>query len=125
MRAFEDPKHEGNSKKYHTGKTCIEKGCDRPAGTWWSPSWCFAHNVARMTRIGDGLKDAAARAELHALIDKETETLRAWAYETSRTMKAMVFAAGGEVTITNADKDRVAKSESVNYGEHTTTYRYF
>jgi hypothetical protein len=49
--AFEDPNHEGNSPKYHTGKPCIEPGCDKPAGTWWSPYWCFEHNVERIKRV--------------------------------------------------------------------------
>lgn len=29
--AYADPDHEGNSAKYHTGKTCITKGCEQPA----------------------------------------------------------------------------------------------
>ena len=49
--AFEDPAHEGNSSRHHTGKRCIERGCDEPAGTAWSPLWCFKHNVERMRRI--------------------------------------------------------------------------
>jgi hypothetical protein len=51
LQAFEDPFHEGNSPKHHTGKPCIEKGCEQPAGTWWSPHWCFEHNVERIKRI--------------------------------------------------------------------------
>jgi hypothetical protein len=51
MLAFEDPNHEGNSPKYHTGKPCMTQGCDKPAGTWWSPYWCFEHNVERIKRI--------------------------------------------------------------------------
>lgn len=47
---FEDPKHPGNQKNYHTGKLCIE-GCGRPAGTWWSPLWCFECNVKRIKGI--------------------------------------------------------------------------
>ena len=50
MEAYEDPKNEGNSSKYHTGKVCIE--CqERPAGTAWSPYWCYECNVERMKRI--------------------------------------------------------------------------
>lgn len=49
--AFEDPDHPGNSPKYHTGKSCIEEGCEHPAGTAWSPYWCFEHNVERIHRI--------------------------------------------------------------------------
>lgn len=51
MKAFEDPDHRGNSPKYHTGKQCIELGCDGPAGTAWSPLWCFECNVKRLNRI--------------------------------------------------------------------------
>ncbi len=48
---FEDPGHEGNSEKYHTGKTCVTKGCPNAAGTMWSLFWCFKCNVKRMKRI--------------------------------------------------------------------------
>lgn len=50
MAGYDDIKHEGNSEKYHTGKLCIE-GCGRPAGTAWSPHWCFECNVERINRI--------------------------------------------------------------------------
>jgi hypothetical protein len=50
MDAYEDPDHEGNSEKYHTGKKCIE-GCGRLAGTKWSHLWCFECNVKRIKRI--------------------------------------------------------------------------
>lgn len=52
--AYEDPGHEGNGAKHLTGKPCIEKGCDNPAGTAWSPFWCFACNVKRIRRIDAG-----------------------------------------------------------------------
>ena len=52
MKAFENPKHEGNSSKYHTGKPCMNIGCAEPAGTWWSPLWCLRCNVKRLRRIG-------------------------------------------------------------------------
>jgi len=55
LQAFEDPNNEGNSAKYHTGKLCIEAGCNNPAGTAWSPYWCFEHNVKRIKHIGDQL----------------------------------------------------------------------
>jgi len=51
MIAFEDPKNPGNGPAYHTGKPCCEKGCDNPAGTAWSPHWCFECNVKRIRRI--------------------------------------------------------------------------
>jgi hypothetical protein len=52
MAGYDDPNHEGNSAKYHTGKLCIE-GCGRPAGTAWSPYWCFECNVERINRINE------------------------------------------------------------------------
>lgn len=55
MKAFEDPNHGGNSKKYHTGKLCIEKGCPNIAGTAWGRFWCFQHNVERMKKISESL----------------------------------------------------------------------
>ena len=55
--AFEDPDHEGNTSKYHTGKKCIEKDCNKPAGTAWSPYWCFECNVKRIRRIDNQLLD--------------------------------------------------------------------
>jgi hypothetical protein len=50
LQPFEDPEHPGNGAQYQTGKPCIEE-CGRPAGTWWSPFWCFECNVARIRRI--------------------------------------------------------------------------
>lgn len=122
MLAYKDPNHEGNSQKYHTGKTCVTKGCGQPAGTFWSPAWCFEHNADRMDRIGASLTDIALRAELLAMVQKETESLRSWAYETHRTMKAMVLASGGKIIIQNADKDRPIVSEGTTFGDTTTTY---
>lgn len=51
MSGYNDPKDPRNGPKYHTGKPCIEKGCGRPAGTAWSPYWCYEHNVERIDRI--------------------------------------------------------------------------
>ena len=48
---YNDPNNPGNGSKYHTGKSCIEPGCERPAGTAWSPYWCFEHNIERIDRI--------------------------------------------------------------------------
>ena len=55
MAGYDDPNDEGNSAKYHTGKPCID-GCGRPAGTAWSPHWCFECNVARINRVTGQLK---------------------------------------------------------------------
>ena len=54
LRPFEDPGHEGNGAKYLTGKPCID--CGNPAGTAWSPHWCFECNVKRIKRINAGLQ---------------------------------------------------------------------
>lgn len=51
MEPFEDPNNLGNSEKYHTGKECIEPGCDNPAGTAWSPYWCQSCNAKRINKI--------------------------------------------------------------------------
>lgn len=59
MVGYDDPKHEGNSPKYHTGKLCIE-GCGRPAGTAWSPYWCFECNVKRINRINGQMESIKA-----------------------------------------------------------------
>jgi len=55
MPGYDDPNDEGNSEKYHTGKLCIECG-KRPAGTAWSPYFCFECNVKRIKRIDEQLK---------------------------------------------------------------------
>lgn len=125
MLNYQNPRHEGNSAQYHTGKACIEKGCSNPAGTFWSPLWCFDHNVKRMTRITVNLDDAVRRAEVADLVDKQVASIRSWAYESQKTIRAMVLAAGGELTIKNSDRDIEGSSESVSYGKETTTYRYY
>jgi len=51
LEPFEDPNNKGNSYIYYTGKPCIEPECNEPAGTVWSPFWCFKHNVERIKRI--------------------------------------------------------------------------
>ena len=60
MKPYEDPHHPGNSAKHHTGKPCIEAGCNKPAGTMWSPHWCFKHNVERMKHIDRQMEDISA-----------------------------------------------------------------
>lgn len=63
LKPYEDPKHRGNSAKYHTGKRCIEDGCEEAAGTWWSPYWCFKHNAERMHRITGQFEEIRQRFE--------------------------------------------------------------
>ncbi len=49
MQRYEDPNDEGNSEKYLSGKKCYY--CNEPAGTAWSPYFCYSCNVERMQRI--------------------------------------------------------------------------
>lgn len=59
VQGYNDPKDRGNSAKYHTGKLCIGldgQKCEKPAGTWWSPYWCFGCNVKRIDRITASLE---------------------------------------------------------------------
>ena len=49
--AYSDPDHVFNSAKYHSKFPCDVRGCTEPSGTYWSPYWCFKHNVERMDRI--------------------------------------------------------------------------
>lgn len=62
---YEDPDHPGNGPEHHTGRQCVEIGCRNPAGTAWSPWWCFRCNVKRMDQI---------EHDLRALRDKLKET---------------------------------------------------
>ena len=63
MERYEDPSDPLNGPEFHTGKRCIEKGCQRPAGTRWSKFWCQPCNAARMGRIGRTLEHELARLE--------------------------------------------------------------
>ncbi len=56
LKAFEDPNHEANSEKHHSGKPCITPSCEKPAGTLWSHLWCFDCNAERMRRITRSLE---------------------------------------------------------------------
>jgi len=60
---YRDLDHPLNSSTYHTGKSCVEKGCDRPAGTHWSPFWCAEHNAERLERITATLEAELKRLE--------------------------------------------------------------
>ena len=53
---YADPGDPLNGPKYHTGKPCIERGCNNPAGTGWSPFWCQPCNAKRMDRISASLE---------------------------------------------------------------------
>ena len=56
LPAYADRNHPGNGDVHLSGKACVEKGCTSPAGTLWSPFWCFEHNIERMERIGRNLE---------------------------------------------------------------------
>lgn len=63
MSDCHNPRSPANGRKYHTGKTCIEPGCNEPAGTAWGPHWCWRHNAERLDRISAGFKAIAAKFE--------------------------------------------------------------
>jgi hypothetical protein len=46
-----------------SGRACIEKGCDQPAGTHWGPYWCPEHDVERLDRISANLDSMLATLE--------------------------------------------------------------
>jgi hypothetical protein len=73
MPGYNDPNDPGNSAAFHTGKICIEPGCDKPAGTAWSPYWCFEHNVKRIDRISKSLKDISAHFEQRTRKEAKTD----------------------------------------------------
>jgi hypothetical protein len=62
-RPHHDPNHLMNGPEYHTGTPCIEKGCDEPAGTAWSPLWCQRHNAERLDRISGRLTEIRPATE--------------------------------------------------------------
>lgn len=57
--AYADRDDPRNGPDYQTGRKCIE-GCGRPAGTAWSPLWCFECNAERMDRIDRSLRAIAS-----------------------------------------------------------------
>jgi len=62
MKPYQDRNDEGNGPLYNTGKKCIT--ChERPAGTAWSPHWCFECNVERMDRITRNMESILAGFE--------------------------------------------------------------
>lgn len=55
---------DGHTCQEPSGLTCIEGGCDKPAGTCWGPYWCPEHDAERLDRISSGF--AAIAAEIGA-----------------------------------------------------------
>jgi hypothetical protein len=51
LKPYANPNDKRNGPKYHTGLTCIEKGCKNPAGTYWGRYWCFECNVKRIEKL--------------------------------------------------------------------------
>lgn len=130
LLAFEDPNHEGNLSKYHSGKPCHTKGCKEPAGTRWSPYWCFKHNVERMNRISAQLEDFAEKAKWSDLVNKATADLRdsysRMFSELHSEKIAVIRAAGGEVTVTKDQLERKITSEGCSHHKDgSKTFRAF
>ncbi len=127
LKAYADPNHDGNSAKYHTGKSCISKGCKAPAGTWWSPHWCFEHNAERIKRISDTLEEMAQRAAFDAAVSKASDCWHAIMEKQRKTINAMILACGGELKIKMADRDRKIISEGCSYDHKagTETWRIY
>ena len=97
---YQDPAHDGNSAQYHSGKSCRTKGCKEPAGTWWSPLWCFRHNVERMDNISSTLESMADKARFSELVNKACEDWRRTVGNLLNERNAILRAAGGKVTAT-------------------------
>ena len=119
--AYANPDHAGNSAKFHTGKNCITKGCEQPAGTWWSPHWCFACNVERITRISSSLDDIVQRAAFDAAVRKAADEWHGLIEYQRKTINAMVLASGGTLTIKMADRERKIISEGCSYNHEAGT----
>ncbi len=73
---YQDLQNEGNSERHRTGKPCVERGCDQPAGTAWSPLWCPACNIERMDRIDASMKRLAGRGRPANALDALAALIR-------------------------------------------------
>lgn len=49
-----------------SGKACVERGCDEPAGTQWGPLWCPLHDMERIDRVSAGMDAALAEMDAQA-----------------------------------------------------------
>jgi hypothetical protein len=63
MKEYRDVNHPGNSPGFQTGKKCVEIGCNNPAGTAWSPYWCFECNVKRLDKISNQFENLVAKPD--------------------------------------------------------------
>lgn len=71
----------GHVCQEHSGRVCIEVGCDAPAGTWWGPYWCPEHDKERLDRISGQLEALVTDREVgshegHAVAEKPTLTAK-------------------------------------------------
>ena len=55
---YKNPLDSGYSAEHRSGKQCVERGCNKPAGTLWGPLWCPEHDRQRLTRIGSFFESA-------------------------------------------------------------------
>lgn len=122
LLAFENPDHVGNSSQFYSGRPCRAKGCGNPAGTMWSPLWCFTHNVERMNRITAGLTDATRRTEVAAVIDQSVGEIRDWAHKNACVARAMVVAAGGSFTFHKSDLTREMTTSKITETPYSETW---
>ncbi len=51
LPAWDNPASPLNGSEFFSGTACVESGCQNPAGTAWSPHWCWQHNAERMRRL--------------------------------------------------------------------------
>jgi hypothetical protein len=51
---------DGHVCQQPSGRTCVEKGCLEPAGTFWGPMWCPEHDAQRLDRITASLSQISA-----------------------------------------------------------------
>ena len=89
MEEYEDPDNESNSPKYHTGQECIEDGCTNPAGTAWSPHFCFECNSKRFKKIDAGF-DKLLKKFKEKVIMGETKTSVLWCLEKGVRVPRMI-----------------------------------
>ena len=84
--AFEDPSDPGNSSAYHTGNPCWEDGCENPAGTAWSPYFCFPHNIERIRRISKQLEELVEmrKTKRKKKMSDKPELIPPWASPTEK-----------------------------------------
>lgn len=54
---------EGHICQQLSGFKCIERDCNKPAGTRWGPYWCPEHDAIRLARVDDALNRLMADIE--------------------------------------------------------------